>query len=677
MRVTHIALGGCLRPPPVAYGLTEDTGGHIAFVLGAAMAQARRPGIRQVDIVTRLFEDPGLGASHALPREAVAPRCDILRLRTANTAYLCKEALEAEIPALAEAFVDLVGRMAGEPAGRPDVIHAHFGDAAVLARAAERRFGIPWTFSSHSLAAGKDGAGASRRMARERAALRGAGAIVASSRDEAERQLPAYDPLTEGRTHRVGPGVTAQRRADPDRARRLIAPFLRAPDRPVILAIARPIRKKNLLGLVEAFAAAPALRDAANLVILAGLRDGLADTGEEGAGVLRELFDAVDRHDLWGRVALPRRHDSPDVAALYALAAEGGVFVNPARHEPFGLTLIEAAQAGVPVVATSNGGPADIVAGLGYGALVDPGDRAGLAEAIGRILSDPDRPARAAAAARRAHELYDWGHWAARVEDVYAGLSAAPPVEGRPRRLVVCDIDGTLTGDRAAARRFAGWHAGRGPQTGFAVATGRSVTEARRVLADWDLPLPDLLITSVGTEIWRWSGPGALTLCPRFAAEAEAGWDRAAVAEALVPLALAPQAPFEQRRWKLSFLGSPLDARRAELALRAAGLGARVVHSHGRLIDVLPPRAGKAAAVRHAARHVGLPEGACVVAGDSGNDRDMLEGFAHAILPANAEPGLGALPHAYRSPLSHADGVLDGLARLGLARGAAPLLAAE
>lgn len=37
-----------------------------------------------------------------------------------------------------------------------------------------------------------------------------------------------------------------------------------------------------------------------------------------------------------------------------------GVFVNPALVEPFGLTLIEAAAYGLPMVATKNGGPVDI-----------------------------------------------------------------------------------------------------------------------------------------------------------------------------------------------------------------------------------------------------------------------------------------------------------------------------
>ncbi|RVV99996.1 HAD-IIB family hydrolase [Mesobaculum littorinae] len=668
--------------------MTEDTGGHIAYVLGAAQAQARRADVAQVDIVTRAFEDRRLGAIHAMPREAVAPGLDILRLRTARSDYLDKDALEQEIPALRDAFLGLLRRM---PL-RPDILHAHFADAAQLAQAAEHAFGLPWIYSSHSLALDKlggaqvlPGSGMARRIARERAAITGASAIIASSRDEAERQIVAYAAQAEGRTHRVAPGGTAARSRDTARARALIAPFLRAPDLPVILAVARPIRKKNLAGLVTAYAADPALRARANLVILAGQRQGLRGQGAEADGVFAELFDLIDRHDLWGHVALPRQHGAGDVAALYALAARGGVFVNPAQHEPFGLTLIEAAQADVPLVATRNGGPADILRSLGAGELTDPADPLDIADALRRTLDDPRRAARARAAGQRARRIYDWDRWAARVHGIQAALlrdrRQGGPVTHhralRATRLLACDIDGTLTGDRTAAARFAGWHATREPGVRFAVATGRSVVEARRVLADWGLPEPDVFITSVGTEIWRRSAGDLLTLCPDFAAHVTQGWARADIAATIDELDVPQQPAWDQRRWKLSYFGTAQEAARIEQALAQAGLRARVVASHGRLIDVLPPQAGKAATIRFEAARHGLPDTACITAGDSGNDLDMLAGFANAIIPANASSEVAGVARAYRARAAHADGVLEGLGRFGLAAPSGFAVAAE
>lgn len=51
-----------------------------------------------------------------------------------------------------------------------------------------------------------------------------------------------------------------------------------------------------------------------------------------------------------------------DISDIYGLATKTtGVFVNIALQEPFGLTLIEAAVHGAPIVATKHGGPVDII----------------------------------------------------------------------------------------------------------------------------------------------------------------------------------------------------------------------------------------------------------------------------------------------------------------------------
>lgn len=681
MYLMHLALGGCLKAPPVRYGITEDTGGHIAYLLGAAMAQAARPEVAAVDIVTRAFTDKGLDPIHSRTEEPVAPGCRILRLKTKQDGYLSKQALEAEIPALTRAFL----RMLADLPRRPDVIHAHFADAARLARAARRAFGIPWIYTPHSLALqkaqGADGSGT--RVRAERTALRQADAVILSSRDEAERQIAPYHPDAEGRAHCIAPGVSL----GPDRgtaaARTLLAPFLRDPDRPIVLAVARPVRKKNLGVLVDAFAASAELRQSANLVILAGLRDGLSEGPSEQVAVLADLFDRVDRHGLWGRVALPPRHDADQLRALYSLAAEGGVFVNPAHHEPFGLTLVEAAQAGVPVVATSNGGPVDIIGQLGHGVLIPPDDPKAIAEACLAMMRNRTGVEQAR---QRALRLFDWQAWAARSMVVCHSLArhAAQPLSpaiarpAHPRRILACDIDGTLTGCRRAAEQFGHWRQAGAKGLMLTVATGRAVSQARLVLQDWNLPRPDLFITSVGSEIWRWGHGDQLHLCRDYARLIEADWQPDAIRTVLQSRMDQPgaqggvgswQAAHEQRGWKLSLLGDARQAQRVRHLLSEAGLAARIIPSHGRFIDILPAAAGKAAALAFEAARHGLDLAACIAAGDSGNDADMLEASGAAILPANAYAETRKLRGAglYRSPRPYAGGVLDGLARLGLA----------
>jgi sucrose-phosphate synthase len=561
------------------------------------------------------------------------------------------------------------------------VIHAHFADAAEIALAARDALGIPVVYTPHSLGLEKASCAASRsaaldrRIAREARAISEADAIICSSRDEAERQLAAYDPEAQGRTHCVAPGVSLPDAPDGTaEAEALVGPFLREPDRPLVLAIARPVAKKNLRALIDAFAVSDVLRQRANLCIVAGLRDGPESGDAEQRAVIRGLLAGIDSNDLWGQVALPRRHAPHHVPQLYRLAARtGGVFVNPALHEPFGLTLLEAASAGLPLVATRSGGPVDILGHLDSGRLVDPQDPIALARAIAGVIAEPNAWARMSASGIEGLCRYSWAAWAARSVEIYRAAcrpASAPSLRrlGRASRLLVCDIDGTLTGDRSASGRFAKWLAAR--DLPFAVATGRSVTEARRVLSRWALPEPDVLITSVGSEIWRPTGGGRLARDATFSPD----WDREAVLACLRDSGARFQPAVEQRSHKFGLLGDASEAARLRRALR--GHGVRVVHSHGRLIDVLPADAGKAAAVAHVAAGYGLTLADCIAAGDSGNDLDMLQACGSAIVVGNAraEELTSLSPRAglVRTRAPAAAGVLEGLAALGLTRGGGP-----
>ena len=112
---------------------------------------------------------------------------------------------------------------------------------------------------------------------------------------------------------------------------------------------------------MQAYGESKALQERANLVIVAGNRDDIQSMDEAQQQVLTDLLLALDRYDLWGKVALPKHHAVEDMPELYRLATRrGGVFVNPALTEPFGLTLIEAAASGLPIVVTEDGGPKDI-----------------------------------------------------------------------------------------------------------------------------------------------------------------------------------------------------------------------------------------------------------------------------------------------------------------------------
>ncbi len=673
LHILSLALGGCLRGEPVSYGITEDTGGHITYILGEMRALAKHQAVTSCEIVTRLFDVPELGAIHAQRQEWLGPKLRITRIDSGNRRYLAKADLVADRSAFCDALI-------AELRSRdhlPDIIHAHFADAADVARRVEQELGIAFIYTAHSLGmdklASSEGSTALHaRIAEEDAAIRHASAIVGSSRDECERQIGAYPSARIDTIHRLEPGIDCGPRSDAalDAARDLVAPFLRDARKPIVLAIARPVRKKNLIALVEAFGAHPTLRDSCNLVVLAGQRGGL-DSGEaEQREVLTQLIAAIDRHDLYGSIAYPKQHDNRAVAGLYALAAEsGGVFVNPALVEPYGLTICEAAAYGLPVIATNIGGPVDSIAQLDHGVLIDPTDRTKLAAAIMQLVGDRAEWQRLSQNGRRNSATMSWDRYADGIVSLAQTIvrnktvrhgSAADQV----RSLVVSDLDNTLTGCNDGAHRLSEFFARHG-RFGFVAATGRSIIEAQRIVREWRLPQPLAWITSTGSEIY-WQGRAGLERDPDYSDAIDTGWAPVSVERALTDIAgLRPQPIYEQRDFKRSyFYDSPAVLALVHDRLKMAGLSVQIIASHGNLLDILPQNAGKGPAMQHVAQKCKVDGHRIFAIGDSGNDSDMLTLCENAVMVGNYAPEISHLstrPNIYVARRHHAAGALEGI----------------
>ena len=85
---------------------------------------------------------------------------------------------------------------------------------------------------------------------------------------------------------------------------------------------------------------------------------------------------------------------------LPALYRAHDAFVFPSRDESFGLTHLEAAASGLPVLATAAGGHAEMLEHGGNALLFRAGDPADLAARIAELVADPERAARLARTAR-------------------------------------------------------------------------------------------------------------------------------------------------------------------------------------------------------------------------------------------------------------------------------------
>ena len=164
-------------------------------------------------------------------------------------------------------------------------------------------------------------------------------------------------------------------------------------DRPVrVLYVSRLEARKGTLTLLDAV---PGIVSAFPNVefLIAGKDRPDAPGGQRFADYFRTAYGSFAKHVTFlGFV--------PD-DELRRLYQECDVFAVPSNYESFGLVFLEAMSWGKPVVGCRAGGMPEVVADGETGFLVEPGDVAGLGDALARLCADPDLRARLGQNARR------------------------------------------------------------------------------------------------------------------------------------------------------------------------------------------------------------------------------------------------------------------------------------
>jgi len=138
-----------------------------------------------------------------------------------------------------------------------------------------------------------------------------------------------------------------------------------------------------------------------------------------GEGPLREDLESLAEDlKIKNRVALlGARKD------VFAHLRHWDVFVLPSIAETFGIAILEAMQAGVPVVASKVGGILDIIDHRSEGILVSPRDPAEIAEAVKEILDHPAFAAKLKKAGRDRVKDFDWKKVIKEIEELYLSVT--------------------------------------------------------------------------------------------------------------------------------------------------------------------------------------------------------------------------------------------------------------
>jgi phosphatidylinositol alpha-mannosyltransferase len=178
-----------------------------------------------------------------------------------------------------------------------------------------------------------------------------------------------------------------------------------------LLFVGRLDERKGFPTAVAAFARLAADRTDLRLIVV-------------GDGPDRAAAEDLDP-EVRGRVAflgsVPNRDLPPIHAAcdLYLGTSVGG--------ESFGIVLVEALAAGLPVVASDIPGYDEVVRDGVDGLLVPPRDPVALAAAAGRVLDDRALASSLAAAGSDRAASFDWGGVVSRIEAVYVRAAGPRP----------------------------------------------------------------------------------------------------------------------------------------------------------------------------------------------------------------------------------------------------------
>lgn len=285
---------------------------------------------------------------------------------------------------------DLIGAVRAE---RPDLLHTHLVHADVYGAIAAKAARAPYVSTRHN--DDRYLLGPFRYV--DRGFARGARRLIAIS-DAVRSFLEAagHDPAKLTTIHYgLDSGPDAASVPTPEQAGI-------PPDAPLALAVGRLIEQKDHATLLRAFALVRQNEPNARLAIL-------------GSGALEtETRALAESLGLDGALTLPGRTEIRD------WLERANVFVHTSRWEGFGIVLLEAMLASLPVVATRVSAVPEVVVDGKTGALVEAGDVEGVARELGALLGEPGRAKRLGKAGhQRARSEFSVERMTARTVAVY------------------------------------------------------------------------------------------------------------------------------------------------------------------------------------------------------------------------------------------------------------------
>ncbi len=391
---------------PLAEPGAGDAGGMTVYVREVARALA------ETGVTTDIFYRATRGRDRKIVE--LVPGVRAIGIEAGPSRPLDKE----DIFVYTSAFADRVKAFAAGQHVRYDVVHSHYWQSGLAAKALVQAWGIPLVHSHHTLGRVKnhflapgDFPEPAARLDGEAEVIRAADVLIASTDSEWEQLACLYGAPHDG-LKTIHPGVDRKLFFPGDRleSKRRLG----LGDELVLLTVGRIQPLKGLELAIRAVAELlPALDRPLRLIVVGGA------SGRAGDDELERLTRLVSSLGLTDHVCFAGVQPQARLPLFYRAA---DVLVLSSYWESFGLVALEAHACGTPVVATAVGGLSFIVRDGRSGWLVDTRDPALFAARLKVLLSDSDLRAAFGREAARSARKFSWERTADALSELYECL---------------------------------------------------------------------------------------------------------------------------------------------------------------------------------------------------------------------------------------------------------------
>ncbi|WP_245843803.1 HAD-IIB family hydrolase [Oceanobacillus rekensis] len=226
--------------------------------------------------------------------------------------------------------------------------------------------------------------------------------------------------------------------------------------------------------------------------------------------------------------------------------------------------------------------------------------------------------------------------------------------------MLATDLDGTFVGDTNGLKLLINYYESLPYEVTLVYITGRHLESATSLIKEENLPIPKLLVTDVGTSIYEgdtWQAD------PKWQKKMKKDWNPDAIRAVAkdFPQIRVQQLPDDRRvSFQIEADNSSALAGKFKMALETAGIAHKFIFSSGRDIDILPTGSGKGEALRFIVEKYTNSDTSILVAGDSGNDLEMLTLGYPSVIVANSQEELLEIeehPKLYRATKNCAGGI--------------------